>query len=98
MACSISDTTLLIYLGDGGLYPTAAEISLAPFIDRWSIDVLPFFGERVFGVVTCHPYVDDGPILTSPPVHADLDRGWLKTENTLYRLGTHAELVGTRHG
>lgn len=97
MADFISDSYFLMYSGDGGLFPTADEIAAAPFLDAWSIDGHPFFGDRVYGVVTGHRYVADGNIMTSPPRHADLDRGWLRTENTLYRLGTHRDLMGARH-
>jgi hypothetical protein len=91
MSCSIYDTMNLLSLGDGGLNPSDAEIAAAPFIDNWSIETFALLGERVVGICVGHPLIPDGWINTSNPVHADLDRGWLKTRSRIYRLGTHRE-------
>jgi hypothetical protein len=92
----VSDKTLLIHLGDGGLAPTAADLASAPYIDDWSVDMFGR-GFRVVGIVTGHPRLPDGPVATSSPVHADLDRGWLKTHSRFYRLGWHKDdVAGSR--
>lgn len=92
MTCIIVDTTCLLYLGDGGLFPTNAEIASAPYLYDWCVsDDDVFWGGSVIGKVIGHPLGDEGEIVLPAPVHADLDRGWLKTGGDLYRLGPHAE-------
>lgn len=90
MICSISDKTHLLALGTGGLNPSDADIAAAPFLDRWYIANFSWLGFRVIGEVVGHPVLPDGVINTSTPLCADLDRQWLHTRNTLYKLGTHA--------
>lgn len=85
MTNSIVDTMHLLALGAGEVNPTDADIPDAPYLDRWLIDAY-----RVTGYVTGHPVLPDGPVSTSRPMHADLNRHWLRTRNTLYRLGNHA--------
>lgn len=89
MADFEKDKTLLLELGDGGLTPSTAEIAMAPFLDDWFIGDFALFGLRVVGRCTGHPTLGDQVINTSTPMHADLDAGWLKTRNTLYKLGCH---------
>jgi len=92
MTCFIVDTTCLLYIGDGGFFPTDAELAAAPFLYDWSIsDDNGFWGGSVIGQVVGHPLGDDGELVLPAPVHADLDRGWLKTENDIYRLGPHKD-------
>lgn len=88
----VSDKTLLMHLGTGGLAPSAADLDAAPYIDDWSIEAFGT-GYRVCGIVTGHPRLPDGPVATSYPVYADLDGGWLRTFGRLYRLGRHADDV-----
>lgn len=97
MADSITDSYFLMYAGDGGLFPSDAEIAAAPFIYNWSIEKHDFFGDSMVGKVVGHRYVEDGDVATTTPQHADLDRGWVRTRNTLYRLGPHRDLMGVRH-
>lgn len=89
MICSISDKKYMLALGAGDVNPSDADIAAAPFLDSWYIASFSWIGDRVIGVVVGHPTIADGDINTSTPQHADLDRGWLKTRNTLYRLGSH---------
>ncbi|KQN75089.1 hypothetical protein [Devosia sp. Leaf64] len=95
MSCIIVDTTCLLYLGDGGLFPTDADIAAAPYLYNWSISDDEFWGGSIIGKVIGHLLGDEDEIVLSPPTHADLDRRWLKTENDLYRLGPHKN-VGSR--
>jgi hypothetical protein len=89
MICSISDKTHLLALGKGDITPTDDDLAAAPFLDNWHIGNFSLLGYRVIGIVTGHPTIDDGDINTSTPLHADLDRGWLRTRSRFYRLGIH---------
>jgi hypothetical protein len=84
-----TDKKLLLALGDGGLTPSTSEIAMAPYLDDWHIGDFALFGLRVVGRCTGHPVLGDQVINTSTPMHADLSAGWMKTRNTLYRMGTH---------
>lgn len=84
---TLEDNAILAALGDGGLRPSDEDIAWAPVIEDWSI--LNEARPCLLGVVTNHPAVDDGPIVTTFVIAADISRGWVRTENTLYRLGDH---------
>lgn len=84
---AIENNALLEAIGDGGLRPSDDDIQWSPFIDQWTI--LNHDRPCLMGVVTNHPSVDDGPIVTTFVQAADIFRGWVWTENTLYRLGRH---------
>lgn len=86
----LADFAFLDELGDGGLDPSYAELADAPLIQVWRLTVSLIHGDQVIcGLVSGHPRVPDGPVTTTPPVAADTRRGWMKTRNTLYRLGGH---------
>lgn len=82
------DIEILAALGDGGLDPSDEDLDYAPRLNMW------LFGSRLgvpclCGHVVNHVVVDDGKISTTRPIHADVHRGWVRTENTLYKLGRH---------
>lgn len=84
---ALENNAVLAAIGDGGLRPSDEDIAWAPLIELWSI-INP---DRpcLLGKVTNHLVVEDGPIVTTVVQAADISRGWVRTENTLYRLGEH---------
>jgi hypothetical protein len=80
----------LAMLGDGGFAPSDAELAMAPRIDNWSIRAGGMYDGCMIGTVTGHPVLPDGPVTTTRPQAANWPRGWVRTRNTLYRLGRHA--------
>ena len=86
----LEDFAFLDELGDGGLDPTDDELADAPLLQVWWLTVSLIHGDTIVcGVVSGHPRLRDGPVTTTPPFAADTRRGWMKTRNTLYRLGGH---------
>ncbi|MFC3058364.1 DUF6634 family protein [Paenirhodobacter populi] len=67
--------------------PTVADLTNAPYLDRW-ITMREFTGRIVlFGDVTGHPLLHDTGIVTSQLFGIDAKAGWARTLSRWYRLG-----------
>lgn len=64
--------------------PTKEELEKAPLLDPWCRA-----GRRVAGVTWGHERFPDQTMITTPTVQAS-GEGWIRTRNTLYRLGRDA--------
>jgi hypothetical protein len=70
-----------------GWRPDAVTLAAAPLIERWSIVNYPKTTELAMqGIVSGHPRLPDGPVMTSPIYAADLSAGWIRTQGRFYRL------------
>lgn len=68
--------------------PDTGDVAAAPIIDRWSW--LPIGGQhiKVAGtVVGSNRFADGVAITTSAVVNVHSDRRWVRTQNSIYRLG-----------
>jgi hypothetical protein len=71
-----------------GWKPDAEKLNASPLLDQWSIVDYPGTTDLAAeGIVTGHPYLPDGPVVTSP-IHAmDYPARWIRTQGRFYRLG-----------
>lgn len=69
--------------------PTQEELAKAPLLNEWRL-----VGVCLHGQVVGHPRLGDRPnVRTSAVIALEVEAGWARTLNTLYRLGRHAEEV-----
>lgn len=74
--------------------PTWDEFATAPVLSRWRLIVHPDDGlPSLVGIVTGHPVVGPGPVITSPVVAISLTGDWARTVSRLYALGVPADGV-----
>lgn len=67
--------------------PTPADLTNAPYLDRW-MPMREFTGRIVlFGDVTGHPILRNTGIVTSQLFGIDTRAGWARTLSRWYRLG-----------
>ena len=68
--------------------PTQEELDKAPLLNNWRL-----IGTSLYGHVTGHPRLGDRPnVRTSVVLDLEIEAGWARTLNTLYRLGRPAEV------
>ena len=79
-------------LQEGG--PTRDELAKAPVLSRWRLIAHPDDGfPSLVGIVTGHPVVGPGPVITSPVAAIGLTGEWARTVSRLYALGVPADEV-----
>lgn len=74
-----------IHLKQGRL-PTAADLQTAPLLSGWALAEEPPF-QRLVGVVSGHPTIENGWCTTSVVLVIDPHRKWARTVSRLFRLG-----------
>ena len=65
--------------------PGSVELSNAPMLEEWGVRLRPV--PAIVGTVQAHPYLDNGPIVTSEVYALDHAAGWARTFSRFYRLG-----------
>lgn len=89
----IDNMLSLIAMTEAG--PSKSEISDAPFLDDWGAAKYGPTSVCLFGVVSGHPVLNDGLIITSKLIAIYELLGWVRTASRWYRLGQlHLTLRG----
>lgn len=71
-----------------GWTPDADTLAACPLIDQWSTLFYPDTTElSMQGLVTGHPELSHGSIITSPIRAMDFREHWIRTHSRFYRLG-----------
>lgn len=69
--------------------PSAKALAAAPLLENWFFARDALTLAHLSGEPDSHPELGAGkPVLTSPLVAMDLEAGWARSFNRLYRLGT----------
>jgi hypothetical protein len=71
-----------------GWNPDADTLAACPLIDQWSTVLYPDSTELAMeGMVTGHPGLPDGLVITSPVCAMNFRERRIRTHNRFYRLG-----------
>jgi hypothetical protein len=71
--------------------PNAGDLRSAPHLDQWAAVMTPL-GPRLTGIVSGHPLLGNGRVMTSALWVADPEARWVRTLSRYYHLGEPAEV------